>query len=190
MIDEQTEQALTAEGFSHVNAAIPVWVPSGEGDSIRGYVLARQVDREGDGFLVVQLTRDYEFGVAAGTVLAVYETHSIRGADRLEPSYHTHRSPDGPPVTVPLAVVEVSIHAAQPWSKAHGWSLEVYARQLSAQQAQPPIGPRVPPFVRPTLELAGVAEGSAPTPTAPPAPSEADVGAVLDAAARPENGAG
>lgn len=155
MIDETTEQQLRSEGFQHVNAAIPVWVPAGDGDAIRGYVIGRQPDRNGDVFLVLQLTRAYG-DVPAGTLVACYESHTIRSARELEPTYHTQQRPGGPPLTVPLAAVEVSIHATGPWTKAAGYVLELYARTVTAQAADPPIGPRPAPLLLPTLELDAV----------------------------------
>lgn len=154
MIDPQTEQALRNEGFEHLNPALAVWRPE-LGDSVRGYLLARQLDRDKHAFLVVQLTRPYD-DAPPGTLVVVYEVPSLSGAERFQPQYQTVRPADGPSQMVAVSAFELVIHATGPFSKATGPTLQLYARRVPAQLAQPPIAPPPAPCVLPTLELAEV----------------------------------
>jgi len=96
-------EQLKNEGFAHINPPVPVWIPS-DGDTIRGYILARQIDRHDDPFYVLQLTKPWGDGdaeIAAGTRVAVYETASLSACRKLMPHYQDVQQAG---VTLSLAV--------------------------------------------------------------------------------------
>lgn len=189
-------EILKEEGFDHINPSVPVWVPS-DGDTIRGYILGRQFDRNKDAFYILQLTRDWKPGeedtedvLPAGSLVAVFETPTITQCQRLMPNYQRVPVPAGE-MTVASSAFEVVMTATSeqtPWGYPD--ALEVAARNVPGAGAVPAIGPPPAPFIYPTMtyraqmEFQRAADESAAT-----AAKEAATLVVDTSADAPANGA-
>lgn len=144
----QGHDELAAEGFAHFNPSLPVWAPE-VGDSLRGFItLPRQLDPEGKGFYVLQLTRPasnvFDGGrqritVQPGAVVCVYEEHTLTACDRLLPDYR----PMGGGRQMVVSAYEVELHAIDnERTSAPHLAYVIWA----ASRPQPPLGrpPRRP----------------------------------------------
>ena len=148
---------LAEEGFAHVNPPIPVWVPS-EGDHVRGYILGRQCDRNGDAFYVLQLTKDWheaggEAGLPAGTRIAIFETHEMAACEKLVTRYQTVQH-QGTLQTVAVYAYEVVLIAARnPLVADSDVTIQIHGRRVPGQGATPPIGEQPAPFTAPSIPM-------------------------------------
>jgi hypothetical protein len=168
-------EQLKNEGFAHINPPVPVWIPS-DGDTIRGYILARQIDRHDDPFYVLQLTKPWGDGdaeIAAGTRVAVYETSSLSACRKLMPHYQDVQQAG---VTLSLAVFAYEVQfvaGINPEQASDEIGIEIYARRVNGQGAQPPIGPVPAPFTLPVIARAAITTHQATLEEQPPPVPEA-----------------
>ncbi len=86
--------ATNDDGFELLNPTLPVFAPRAAGQQVRGFIMGRQLDPNGDAFYVLQLTAPCEHAltvegacaVDGGEQLAVYETDSIKGCAKFMPN--------------------------------------------------------------------------------------------------------
>ena len=149
-------ETLKEEGFNHINPSVPVWIPT-EGDTIRGYILARQFDRNEDAFYVLQLTHDWtpdaddtEEVLPAGSLVAVFEAPTIGACQRLLPNYQRVTLPQGE-MQVASYAFEVVMTAGQQTQFGYPDAIEVAARRIEGASAVPSIQQPPASFTYPTM---------------------------------------
>ena len=149
-------EELKKEGFSHINPPIPVWFAA-EGDAIRGYILARQFDRNEEPFYIVQLTQDWqpqadddEHVLVAGSHVAVFETPTIASCQRLLPHYQVVPTPTGN-VEMAAYAFEVVMTGTEQSALGYPDGIEVHAKRINGTAAAPKIGDRPAAFTFPMM---------------------------------------
>lgn len=157
-------EELSQEGFAHINPSIAVWVPT-DGDTIRGYILGRQFDRNDDPFYVVQLTRDWkpqpddddEQVLPAGAQVAVFETPHIGHCQRLLPNYQRVPTPTGE-VQMAVYAYEVVLIAEDQSELGYADAIKVMALRINGSQAVPAVAPPPAAFTFPTMTKRALAK--------------------------------
>lgn len=130
-------QSPAEEGFVLINPPLVLYEPSGEHDTLRGYVLSRQEDGNGGAFYCVQLTAPRTQAgrtIEAGSLMAIAELDCIRALSYLMPKLE----PTGPQGELaPKSVYEVILEPLR--QQGAEWVHLIHTRHLLAAAASPPV---------------------------------------------------